>query len=382
MTINRRNTREGLSGLLIVAGVAVGVGMLLWVNNFKPGGNRYNFSVEFQDANGLAAGVPVRLRGVNIGQVLKVTPSLEKVVVDAVVDNEGVILPLKARYTVGQKGLIGETYLEILPETGAKKTGDFKEAFATDCAKTAPTTSGEHRSLTVVCPGDLLTGETPTRVQDLITSLNIFANRINGSVLDDLQTTVKEIGVAAHKFGEIATEVKTTTRQINTTARAFTKVASSADKTLADLGKVGTNVGEAANEITATVRDNRARLASTLDNLSKISGDLSKLTPVLAKPEFANNLAALAENAAESAANLRKISGGLSDPATIDSLRETLDAARSTFRNAEKISTDLNDITGDPKFRANLKKLVEGLGQLISTSEQRLPEVRKVSALQ
>jgi phospholipid/cholesterol/gamma-HCH transport system substrate-binding protein len=286
------------------------------------------------------------------------------------VDTPGVILPRKARYTVGQRGLIGETYLEILPERGVKSVTSSVNEFKQECRNHGDLTNA------VVCPGEVLQGETPTRVQDLIASLNTFANRINSDVLNDLQTTVREIGQAAHQFGEITKDVRTTTRDISATARAFTKVAGRADQTIDNLSKAGQNVGDAAQEITLTVRENRTRLANTLDNLSAISKDLSQLTPVLATPEFKKNLTVLAESAAESAANLRRLSAGLSDPATIDSLRETLDAARNTFRNAEKISTDVNELTGDPKFRANLKKLVEGLGQLVSTAEEKKPEVR------
>ncbi|WP_218080401.1 MlaD family protein [Anthocerotibacter panamensis] len=376
MTVNRRGVREGLVGILILVGLAVGAGLILWVNNFRPGGDRYQFSVIFEDANGMSPGVPVRLRGVNIGQVTEVIPSIENVLIRAVVTQPGVILPRQARYTVGQRGLIGETFLEILPERGAKAVPVSTQEFQAQCRVGGPI------STQVICPGASLRGETPTRVQDLVRSLNTFAERINGGVLNDLQSTVREIGAVARRFGEVTDDVRTTAHNIDATAKSFTKVADSANRTIDRLGTVGNSVGVAANDITAVVRENRSRLATILDSLGKVSQDLSQLTPVLAEPEFGRSLVKLAQNAEASAADLRRLTNGISDAATIDSLRETLDAARSTFRNVEKITADVDQLTGDPKFRENLKKLVDGLGQLVSATEtEQVPDIRKVSTI-
>ncbi|WP_287128975.1 MlaD family protein [Candidatus Cyanaurora vandensis] len=360
-------------GLLIIVGIAVGVGLVLWVSNFRAGGDRYQFSVVFEDANGMSAGVPVRLRGVNIGQVIRVTPSIEKVIVEAVVDSPDVILPRQARYTVGQRGLIGETFLEILPTAEARTVQVSLQDFRTECQNQGPL------SARVVCPGATLTGETPTRVLDLVRSLNTVANRINGGVLDDLQATVRAIGTTAERFGELTTDLRSTARTIDRTARDFNQVANSASRTLDQLGTAGTAVTKVSQEVNGVVRENRVRIARTLEDLSQISRDLSAVTPTLADPQFTKSLTRLAENAAESAANIRRLSDGLSDPATIDALRETLDSARSTFRNAEQISTDVDELTGDPQFRANLRRLVEGLGQLVSTAEKQAPQIRKVA---
>jgi len=38
-----------------------------------------------------------------------------------------------------------------------------------------------------------------------------------------------------------------------------------------------------------------------------------------------------------------------------------------TFANAQKISSDLDELTGDPKFRSNIRNLVNGLSGLVSS---------------
>lgn len=52
------------------------------------------------------------------------------------------------------------------------------------------------------------------------------------------------------------------------------------------------------------------------------------------------------------------------------SLQKTLDSARVTFDNSQKITSDLESITGDPAFLENVRTLVDGLSNLVSTSQQ------------
>ncbi|WLT37485.1 hypothetical protein NON20_16825 [Synechocystis sp. B12] len=75
------------------------------------------------------------------------------------------------------------------------------------------------------------------------------------------------------------------------------------------------------------------------------------------------------ENAAVTSNNIRQISNDLNDPTLMLTLQQTLDAARLTFENAQKITSDVEQLTGDPAFRNNLRKLVDGLGQLVSSTE-------------
>ncbi len=51
-------------------------------------------------------------------------------------------------------------------------------------------------------------------------------------------------------------------------------------------------------------------------------------------------------------------------------LNRTLDTAQSTFVAFRKVATDLDQITGDPQVREDIKRLIRGLGKLISLSEE------------
>lgn len=51
-------------------------------------------------------------------------------------------------------------------------------------------------------------------------------------------------------------------------------------------------------------------------------------------------------------------------------LNRTLDTAQSTFVAFRKVATDLDQITGDPQVREDIKRLIRGLGKLMSLSEE------------
>jgi phospholipid/cholesterol/gamma-HCH transport system substrate-binding protein len=81
------------------------------------------------------------------------------------------------------------------------------------------------------------------------------------------------------------------------------------------------------------------------------------------------NVEVLTDNAANVSANLRDISKSLNDPNNLLVVQQTLNSARATFENAQKITADLDELTGDPSFRTNLRKLVDGLSKLVSYTD-------------
>ncbi len=60
-------------------------------------------------------------------------------------------------------------------------------------------------------------------------------------------------------------------------------------------------------------------------------------------------------------------------------LNTTLDTAQATFVAFRKVATDLDQITGDPQIREDLKRLIRGLGKLISMSEEMRFELEQLA---
>jgi phospholipid/cholesterol/gamma-HCH transport system substrate-binding protein len=371
--------REGLTGLLFLVGLTVFGGLILWINNFRPGESSYQFSVLFPDGNGVALGAPVRLRGVRIGQVVAVAPSVDQVKLTVLIE-KNILIPKQSKITVSQSGLIGETFVDIVPKKGIQVPPVAFADFVEECKK-----DPNAGSVALICPNsDIAQGVSPVRLAQLLESFDRLAARIDDKFIGNIDATVREVGTAARKLGGISADVRRA-------SNSFEKVSMSAERNINSLGvagqsveKAGRSVGGAADTLKITITDNRKNLETTLSNLSVASGDLkavlAELKPTLANGQLGKDLTRLASNAAAASENVRKITDGLSDPATIDSLRETLDAARVTFQNAQKITSDLDEVTGDPNFRKNLRKLVDGLGQLVSTTDSIRVSPRNVSA--
>ena len=67
-------------GLFLLGGVAASVALISWArSNAMRTGTPYLMTIELPIACGITIGTPVRIRGVQVGQVLHVKPSLERV---------------------------------------------------------------------------------------------------------------------------------------------------------------------------------------------------------------------------------------------------------------------------------------------------------------
>ncbi|MFB2976664.1 MlaD family protein [Microseira sp. BLCC-F43] len=249
---------------------------------------------------------------------------------------------------------------------------------------------------------DLLTATANRTANQLSRDINQISTNANRTI-DRVGTTVDRVGTTFERVGNNADR---TVQRVGTT---FERVGVNADRTVQRVGttfeRVGTNtertvqrvgitadrfgataeqlgvtagqVGSLATNINNLVTNNQASLVATLDNLSKTSAELrtvvSNLNPAInriAQGELIKNLETLSANAAQTSANLRDLTGAINNPFTLLVLQQTLDSARVTFQNAQKITSDLDDLTGDPAFRNKLRNLVNGLSDLVSSTNQ------------
>lgn len=78
--IGKNSLREGGVGLFLLGGAGAALALLAWARgNAMRVGTPYHLTIELPLACGITIGTPVRIRGVQVGQVLNVKPSLERV---------------------------------------------------------------------------------------------------------------------------------------------------------------------------------------------------------------------------------------------------------------------------------------------------------------
>jgi phospholipid/cholesterol/gamma-HCH transport system substrate-binding protein len=136
-------------------------------------------------------------------------------------------------------------------------------------------------------------------------------------------------------------------------------------------------VGQTAEELRTFLAANQNRIVTTLDSIKttsdRLQGTLNTVDPILSsvqKSEILDNLNTISANAAQLSKNLQTFSSYLNDPATVVLLQQLLESSRAAFSNLQKITSDLDQITGDPDLREKLIRLIQGLSNLVSSSQQ------------
>lgn len=113
----RRSIWEGGVGLFLVSGAVLLALSLAWLRGFQMRSKfrKYFAMFEFAQACGICTGTPVRIRGVTVGNVIRVNPSLKCIEALVEVEDDKIIIPRNSLVEVNQSGLLMETMIDITP---------------------------------------------------------------------------------------------------------------------------------------------------------------------------------------------------------------------------------------------------------------------------
>ncbi|MEG3871059.1 MlaD family protein [Microcoleus sp. Z1_B5] len=442
-----RTVREGSVGFLILVGIGLFGGLVLWLRGVQVGNRSYKFAVEFASAQGMQIGTPIRYRGVAVGKITALQPGSNGVDVTLEIAPGTLVIPRDVTIEANKSGLIGESSIDITPNSILPESLVTANPVSADCPPE------------IICQNSRLKGQAGVTIDELIKSTVRLANfytdpalfnnikslaentantakgaakltqdlssltqtaqaeikTLNQSVRGDLgslnQSVKTEIASLNQSLkgeasslnqslkGEASTLNQSLKTEISAAAADVSKVAATADTSTKAVSAAAINsanaVTQAANQITLTanqvnslVATNRGSLVSTLNNINQSSQELrvavSSLSPTINRinqGQLLNNLEVLSANAAQASSNLRDLSSQVNNPATLLLLQQTLDSARATFQNVQKITSDVDDLTGDPAFRNNIRRLFNGLGGLLGSTEQLRQQVKVTQTL-
>ena len=431
-----RTVREGSVGFLILVGIGLFGGLVLWLRGVQLGNRSYKFAVEFSSAQGMQIGTPVRYRGVSVGKVTALKPSPNGVDVLLEISPGNLVMSRDVAIEANKSGLIGEASIDITPNSILAESLITANPLSADCPAE------------IICKDSRLKGQAGVSLDELIRStvrltnlytdpalfnniksisentastakgaakltqdlssltktakgeIKTLSQSVKGDVNDLSQSIKGELGSLNQSMkGEVSSLNQSVKGEISGVAADVSKVAQTADTSTKAVSAAAINsansVTKAANQITLTANElnslvttNRSTLVSTLNNLNQASQEMrvtvSSLSPTINRinqGQLLNNLEILSANAAQAAANLRDLSGNVNNPATFLLLQQTLDSARAALQNVHKITADVDEITGDPAFRNNIRKLLNGLGGLFSSTEQLQQQVKVAQTL-
>lgn len=391
-----RTVREGSVGLLILLGLGVFAGLILWLRGLNLGKRSYTAIVEFANVGGIQQGAVVRYRGVNVGNTLAVRPGPNGVEVNIEITPADIIIPRDVRVEANQSGLISQVNIDITPLHPLPAGVVIAKPLDPNCNRTL-----------IICDGSRLQGQIGISTDELIRSSTRFATVYSNPILyANINTAARNASVAAAGVTQLTRNISSLTRTTQQQVSSFSTTANSvqraANQISASTSNTANKFGATAEQIRLTaaqanrlvtnldslVTTNRSSLVTALNNINQTSEQLRStvngLSPTLSRVnqgQLIQNLETLSANAALASGNLRDITNALNNPTNLLVLQQTIDSARVTFQNAQKITSDLDELTGDPAFRQNLRELVNGLSSLVSSADQLQQQIQVAQTL-
>lgn len=388
--LRMRTLQEGSVGLFALSGLILFGGLVIWLRGGILGQKSYQIQATFKDVSSLQIGAPVRYRGVAVGKIAGLQPGSNGVKVLLEFSSTDLRIPRKSKIQINRYGLIGEASVDITPSRNLSE-----QALAID-----PTSAECPDKNLIICDSDEITGETGSQLLEALTKLsNAYSD---SEFVKNLSDAFASISVAGSKVAKLTDEVslfsKTARQEVGGTSKAIGSINQAAQdasqlmrnvntvvaENRDDLNRVINNTANLVTNLDGLVAENRGNVINTLNSLEKTSNQVRTVAISLGKTvnqvnqgldsidtqQIAGDLESLMANAAEMSENLRDVSKSISDPQIILTVQKTLDSARVTFENAQKITSDVEELTGDPTFRNNVRKLINGLSNLVSFTNQ------------
>ncbi len=275
------------------------------------------------------------------------------------------------------------THVKSIAENTANASAQASK-LAKDLSDLSDTIRGEVQGLSQYLRDDvdnitaILRSEFGGLTQTLEGEIGGLTQTVEGEIGGLTNTLETEVGSLTQTVEREVNNISTEITNVTQTMKESTENISQATVASANsVEEVANRVSLTAEQINSIINTNRSTLVATLENIETTTEELGllveSLSPIVSeieRGEFINNLETLSANAVETSANLRDFSNDLNSQTNIIMLQQTLDSARSTFENVQKMTSDLDDLTGDERFRESLKQIINGLGDLFSSTKQ------------
>ncbi|WP_052288132.1 MlaD family protein [Leptolyngbya iicbica] len=355
-------------GLLILVGVGLFGGLVLWLRGLNPGNRNYDMTIIFEDTLGMQVGTSVQYRGVPVGRVVGINPTSNQVEVRLEITQSTLRIPkADLRVAANQSGFIGETTIDITPMTDLTEAEQAISPFGDDCDPEV-----------IVCDGETLLGITGVSYASLLESADSLAAALaDPELMEGFKETLANTTDFTAQATALAEELTTLTMTAQSEVEPLSDSVQAATTSAAAAAQ---EVQLTATEVRTLLAANRVNITSTLTNVSqgseRLSSILNQLATQLEDPQLLEDLRILSANAAEAsgyfrdaAIDLSTLTGAINQPDNVLLLQQSLESARDVFQGVQKVLSDIDEITGDPEVRENIRRLIYGLSDLLSSVE-------------
>jgi len=382
-----RTIREGSLGLFILLGLAISGALVLWLRTGSFGRDNYTIVGEFPDAGGVQVGGAVRYRGVQVGRITDIKAGSNGINVIMEINSAELRIPANMKLEANRSGLLGESSIDITP----------LEELSSAALSLSPRGS-ECDPKVILCNNSVLKGQvgldpirTLARLSEIYSDPKFYDNFTRA--VDNIANASGEITVLTKQLSGVAKAAEDDLRIFSETAQTITKAVNQTTaqitKTTEQLNLTASGINTLATNLNQLVVENRSNVTKTLTTINGTSDDLRKLVNSMQvtigkvnESLTAADTKKLVRNLEVLSTNLRSISDTFNQPGNLNNLQQILDSARTTFANTQKITSDLDELTGDPALRENIRRLVNGLGKLVSLRQDLEQQVQTAQTLQ
>ncbi|KAI3887102.1 hypothetical protein MKX03_004453 [Papaver bracteatum] len=271
----KKSVWEGGVGLFVVSGAVLLALSLAWLRGFQMRSRfrKYQVVLQFTEACGISTGTAVRIRGVTVGSVIRLNPSLKSIDAVIEVEDDKIFIPRNSLIEVNQSGLLMETMIDITPKDPLPNPSIGP--LDTECAKEG----------LIVCDKETIKGRKGVSLDELV---GIFtrlgrdmevigvqktfdlAERV-ASVIEEAKPLLAKIEAMAEDLEPLLSEVRDS--GLLKEVEGLTKNLSTATE---DMRKMHSSIMTPEN--TERIRKSIYSFLFTLKNIENISSDISGFT--------------------------------------------------------------------------------------------------------
>jgi phospholipid/cholesterol/gamma-HCH transport system substrate-binding protein len=363
-------------------------------------GHSFHTILFFPNARGITRGMPVTYWGAKVGEVMGFEPEPKGVAVDIKIWPADRLIPRDSLFKLLR--VEGENSLDIQPRSSLPTEVDKMNPKSPNCdPKIILCNTKRISSISRLYWGNLV--YSLNSIQDINSGVQSMETNVGdvSSDVREMKGTVQELGqlgqevqglLKIDKINKTLNKLDKTLTSVEQAANSISLAAQKAGK-LSDQGtglletvrqtqtidRLNTtlgSVGSAADQIQVFMQINQNNLRNTLISIEQLSKQVTltvrKLDPLseqIQEKNLLENLEIISRNAAQLTTNLNEVSTQLKDPRSHLQIQQIMDSAQSLLNNLNKITSDVDELTGNPSLRRDILRLIQGLTNLLSSTQ-------------
>ena len=363
-------------------------------------GRSFHTILFLPNARGITRGMPVTYWGATVGAVMGFEPEPKGVAVEIKIWPADRLIPRDSLFKLSR--VEGENSLDIQPRSSLPPEADKMNPKSPNCdPKIIFCNTKRISSISRLYWGNLV--YSLNSIQDINSGVQSIETNVGdvSSNVQEMKGTVQELGqlgqevqglLKIDKIDKTLNKLDKTLTSVEQAANNISLVAQKAGKlsdqgtglietvrqtqTINRLNATLGSVGSAADQVQVFMQINQNNLRNTLISIEQLSKQVTltvrKLDPLseqIQEKNLLENLEIITRNSAQLTTNLSEISTQLKDPRSHLQIQQIMDSAQSLLNNLNKITADVDELTGNPSLRRDILRLIQGLTNLLSSTQ-------------